>query len=214
MLCRLPVSLTGLLCVGLASSAIAAEPAAPVAAPAAATSFASIVRQRSGLRTLAIDYPWKIHRDASVEVRLVTDDNAASALVSPLYFVSEYFKGDVARKVYHCLDAAADRERSESFLQDKTEFKIIGRRNSLGRAAVLVNPQDKSKRLHGKEPHFVASSKAIFLLLDCWAVNDKLLTLDLPRESFAKSGQLHVWFLRGGRALWEETLAWPGYGKE
>ena len=41
-------------------------------------------------------------------------------------------------------------------------------------------------------------------------VPDTVCPLDLPRDSFSQRGQLHVWFLRGGRVLWEETVAWPG----
>ena len=114
------------------------------------------------------------------------------------------------KKVYHCLDGADDSDMVDSLLLDKIDFHIIARRNSLGRPAVLVVPEDKATKLHGKEAEFTAAIRAVFPLLDAWAVNDRLLTLDLPRDSFSQRGQLHVWFLRGSRVMWEETVAWPG----
>ena len=128
-------------CLGCLISLARADPpeetASPAAAPAAAkqanrTSFVSLVRAR-GQQTLMIDYRWKLHPDASVEVRLLPAD-AGAATVSPLYFVSEYLKGDVSRKVFHCLDAADTREAVESFTEDKIDFQVIGLREFAGPA--------------------------------------------------------------------------------
>jgi hypothetical protein len=171
-----------------------------------------VVQERSGRRTLAVDYRWKVHADASIEVRLVAA-GADGSLAAPVYFLSEYFRGDVRLKTYHCHTAADKEETTDSFVRDNTEFKIVGRRNSLDRPAVLVLPRDQAKKAHGGNPEFVVTPKAVFLLLDSWAVNDHLLALDLPREEFSEAGTLHVWFLRSERVLWEETVRWPGYGK-
>ena len=190
-------------CLGCLISLVRADPpeetATPAAAPAAAkqanrTSFVSLVRAR-GQQTLMIDYRWKLHPDASVEVRLLPAD-AGAATVSPLYFVSEYLKGDVSRKVFHCLDAADTREAVESFTEDKIDFQVIGLRNSLGRPAVLVLARDVPPPSHGKQSKPVESPKAVFVLLDCLALGDHSLSLDLPRDRFAQAGLLHVWFLR------------------
>ena len=51
---------------------------------------------------------------------------------------------------------------------------------------------------------------AVFYPPDAWAINDRLLLLDLPRDSFDKPGKLYIWFLRGDRILWQEELMWPG----
>jgi hypothetical protein len=202
--------------ISLAGAAPPEEAVSPGAAPAAAkqgnrTSYVSIVRGRGGQQTLVIDYRWKLHRDASVEVQLVPAE-ARSPAVAPLYFASEYFKRDVSRKVFHCLDAADMREAVDSFTQDKIDFEIIGRRNWLGRAAVVVLARDTPEPAHGKEVKTVDSPRAAFLMLECWALGDQSLGLDLPRDRFAPPGTLHVWFLRSNRVLWEETVAWPGYG--
>jgi len=202
-----------------ANKPVAAEADKPAAAEqtpgqakkkAVPTNYASIVQQRPGQNTLVIDYLWKVHDKTSVEVRLVPTDEAESAIVAPLYFLSEYLRGDVPKKVYHCLDAGGDHDVIESFTKDKTEFRVVGLRNSLGRPAVMVVPRDMAVKKHGKEAEFVPSLRAVFLTLDCWAVNDRMLTLDVPREGFSKPGQLHVWFMRGERVLWEEAVAWPG----
>ncbi len=201
--------------VALACAAPPDEPASPDAPAKKAnpTSFVSLLRERSGQQTVMIHYRWKLHSDASVEVRLAPAD-AASAAVAPLYFVGEYFKGDVSRKVFHCLDAADHRETADSFSKDKIDFQILGQQNSLGRPAILVLPCQQVENAHGKEAGSPDSPKAVFLLLDSWALDDETLNLDLPRQRFADPGLLHVWFLRSNRALWEETVPWPGYRKK
>ena len=154
------------------------------------TNFVSIVSGRAGTQTLVIAYPWKIHQQASVEVRLLTGEHAEGTIVTPLYFTSEYFKGQMWKKIYHCLDGAADSDMADSLLLDKIDFHIIARRNSLGRPAVLVIPEDKATKLHGKEAEFTAALRAVFPLLDAWAVNDRLLTLDLPRGHVFPAGSV------------------------
>ncbi len=136
--------------ISLACAAPPDETASPGAAPAAkkgnSTSYASLVKDRSGRPVLMINYRWKLYPATSVEVRLAAPDEAPAKVV-PLYFVREYFQGDVSRKVFHCLDEAEQRETVESFLKDNMDLQIVGRRNSLGRPAVLVAPRDKvSKR--------------------------------------------------------------------
>ncbi len=192
-------------------------------------SFVTLVKERSGQQTLAIHYRWKVHDQASVEV-LLAPAAAPSTIVVPLYFVSEYFKGDASRKIYHCQDAAEGHETVDSFTKEKMDFQIIGRRNSLDRPAVLVLPHDQPQtpsekaaekaaekapeKASDKEAESVESPRAVFPLLDAWALDDRSLSLELPREAFATAGQLHVWFLRSDRVLWEETVPWPGYEKK
>ena len=113
-------------------------------------------------------------------------------------------------KVYKCLDLAEQGESMDSFVKDKVAFRIVARRNSLGRPAALVIPEDKGDEKRAEEPGSAAPRRAVFLLLDCWAVNDRLLNLDLPRDTFSEPGLLHVWFMRGERVMWEETVPWPG----
>ncbi len=171
-------------------------------------SFAAIVQLGGGRQVLSVAYPWTIHPQASVEVRLMKRD--ATAIVTPIYFVAEEFKGDASRKVYTCLDLAEQRENTASFVNENVRFRIVARRNSLGRAAALVIPEEKGDEKHVKASVSAASPRAIFLLLDSWAVNDRLLNLDLPRDAFSAPGMLHVWFMRGERVMWEETVPWPG----
>ena len=99
--------------ISLACAAPPDETASPGAAPAAkkgnSTSYASLVKDRSGRPVLMINYRWKLYPATSVEVRLAAPDEAPAKVV-PLYFVREYFQGDVSRKVFHCLDEAEQRK--------------------------------------------------------------------------------------------------------
>ena len=169
--------------------------------------FVTIVNEHGKRKTLAIDYRWSFHEKASVEVRLVTGQRASKGLIAlPVFFVGEYLKGQTQQRVYKCLDRAADAGTTDSFTADKMVFKIIAERNSLGRPALYVLPYPE-----GGTP--AERPGAVFLQLDAWAINSHLLSLDLPRDVFAESGTLFVWFIRGDKMVWEERVAWPGYGR-
>jgi hypothetical protein len=168
------------------------------------TSFVSLLKEGAGRQVLVINYRWKVHSKASIEVRLLPNDDKEETLVSPTYFVSDLFKGPVATKVYRCLDSAGDLATTDSFTKDKMEYKIIGQRNALGHPSILIIPYPEGGTVTRRPT-------AIFPLLDAWAINDRLLDLELPRDAFAKPGRLHVWFLRGDHEVWEEAIDWPGY---
>ncbi len=164
----------------------------------------TVLSERGGRKTLAIDYRWSVYDKASVEVRLVPAARAAKgAIVVPVFFVGEQFHGKVVDQVYRCLDKSADLGTTYSFTKDKMVYQIVGQRNSLGRPSVYVLPYDE-----GGTPD--QRPGAVFLQLDTWAVNDHLLSLDLPRDVFRQPGTLFVWFLRGEKLLWEQRVDWPG----
>jgi hypothetical protein len=175
-------------------------------------SLVAALAGHGGRQTLAIQYRWKVHENASVEVRLVPAERAEGTFVLPLDFVGQYlssrtkpksYETDLQQKVYRCLDRAGDEGQTETFEKDKMGFRIIGQRNSLGRPAVYVLAYNA-----GKPPQERAD--IVFLHLASWAVADDRLSLDLPPEIFGKPGKLFVWFLRGNRLLWEEQVPWPG----
>jgi hypothetical protein len=167
-----------------------------------------VATERTGRRTLSIDYRWQMHPKASVEVRLVPSERAArGTTVVPVCFAGEQMKGKIQEKVYKCLDSAETQDMVESFTKDKMVYRIVGAKNSLGRAAVYVLPYNE-----GEEPE--QRPGAVFLQLDAWSLGDHELSLDLPRDVFKAKGLLFVWFLRGEKVLWEEKVAWPGYGIE
>jgi hypothetical protein len=211
---RLLESAVVVLC--LSHCALGAEPneAAPVKVPQSAwkikmktaPSQIAVVAESGNRQTLNVNYRWRVHANASVEVRLIPGDERKNVSVVPVYFRGEYFTSEVSQKVYRCLDAAADRAPVESFTKDKMTFKIVGGRNSLGNSAVYVLPYNE-----GSTPE--KRPGAVFLELASWAVNDSALSLDLPRSVFTQSGTLVVWFIRGEQIVWQEKLAWPGYGK-
>lgn len=188
----------------------AAQPAAAATIPyrkrklVIKPTLVAVVPQRGGQLGLTVHYRWKLHDNASVEVRLVPGQRAQGTSVVPVSFQSEFCRGPVQLKVYRCLDHAATIETTESFTKDKMVYQIIGRQNSLGRPAVHVLPYNE-----GGTP--AERPGAVFLQLDCWAINDHVLNFDLPRDVFAKSGKLFIWFMRSDRVVWEETIDWPGY---
>jgi hypothetical protein len=153
---------------------------------------------------LALHYPWKVVANPSVEVRLVPGKPKKRMTASPIYFVGDLFKGDRVDKFYDCLNRASDRPYNWSFTQDKTVYRVQGSKNALGLGAVhvLAYPENETPN---------KSPAAVFYELSSWAIDNKKLSLELPHEAFAQSGTLFVWFLRGGKVIWEDQLAWPGY---
>lgn len=170
-------------------------------------SFVSLVQTRIGQHTLVVNYPWKVHQRPSVEVRLVTKKATDPNGARPLFFVDEYLKGEVSMKVYRCLDAASRTGTTERLKENGIEMEILGRRNSLGKPSVSI------VRKISADDDPTPGSAAIFCHLPAWSVNRAMLYLDLPRQYFSESGQLHVWFLRGDKVLWEQRVDWPGYEK-
>ena len=192
--------IVALFCLGcLVDFAVAAEPES--------RSFVSLVQTRIGQQTLVVDYPWKVHDRPSVEVRLVTKKAKDPREARPLFFVGEHFKGEVSLKVYDCLDAAAAVGTTKPLKVGDIEMEIVGRRNSLGKPAVSI----VRKIAADEDP--APGSGVVFCQLPAWSANRAMLCLDLPREYFAESGQLYVWFLRGKKVLWEQRVDWPGHGK-
>jgi hypothetical protein len=185
----------------------AAEKTGGAATPAKqpATKFACIVCERPGRPGLMIEYPWKLHAHSSVEVRYATAAQEKEITFAPIYFVAEYFKGANRDHIYHCLDTVSDRVERFTFTKDQVDFHVSGLKNLLGHPAVQVVAKEVGR-------HTKAAPIVIFPLLDGWAIDDKMLSFDLPADEFAAPGTLHVWFLRGDTAMWEQSLAWPGSG--
>ena len=167
------------------------------------TSYVSILKEGPGRRVLVINYPWRVHAKPSVEVRLVTKEDADPSGIRPLFFVKDYLKGQVLLDVYRSQDEGAGAGASRGLRENQIDLKILGRRNSLGKPSVCAARKAPSD---GPAPGAVAA----FCLLPSWSINKSWLQLDLPREYFAEPGKLYVWFLRDGRVLWEETENWPG----
>jgi len=193
-------------------------------APGSQGTYVSVVKEHAGLPTLAVNYRWKVHAQASVEVRLVTGKAAGDSAPTPLYFLSDFFRGAAKQKIYHCLDQA-DRGTTDSFIKEKTEYKIVGAKNHLGRASIMVLPFNPKSPTDAQDEDAWDRPTAVFPLLDAWALGDNVLALDLPVEvsyksesdkfprtlkAFSRPGKLHVWFLRGDKVLWANAVDWPG----
>jgi hypothetical protein len=164
-----------------------------------------VIAQPGGVKALSIHFRWSLYPNSSVEVRLVPGDEAKKATVSPIYF-AENLTGKVRDEFYTCLDHTGEGGHTYNFTKDKITYKMIGRRNALEKQGVHV-------QVHAEEGKKAAEEypSAAYLQLDTWAVDRETLSLDMPRDEFAKPGTLFVWFFRGDKAVWDEQIHWPGY---
>ncbi len=177
----------------------------------------SVRQLRDGQPTLRIKYPWKVYRQASVEVRLVTSQKAGAARVRPLMFVSNYMKGELKVKIYRAIDDAASGPVIVPITEKELDMEIFGGQNALGKPAICI-----ARQIPEDDP--VRGAVAVFTELSSWALDDQTLYLNLPGKArtaafdtpkpyFAPAGKLHVWFLRGDKVVWREKLDWKGYGE-
>jgi hypothetical protein len=173
------------------------------AGPDSAGRYVSIDKIKTGENVLVVRYPWRVHEKASIEVRLITEKKDMDARVRPLRFATLHFGDDAERRILRASDNALAHPSDGTAEAGGLTWRIVARGNHLGRAAVwFVNAAKKDSSLPG--------TAAALSPLDPWAIGDRLLMLDLPHDSFAQPGKLHVWFLRGERILWHEELSWPG----
>ncbi len=168
--------------------------------------YMAIVPEPGGRKTLTLGYRWPLHESASIEVRLVAGPKTEGTAVAPIYF-HELLKGKLEEELFKLLDKSDQRGGlTHTFTKEKIVYKMIGQRNSLGHQAVHVQVYTEDARPD-------SNPAVAFLQLDTWAVNPQVLSLELPRDEFPNAGTLFVWFFRGDKVVWEESIAWPGYGK-
>lgn len=224
---RLPLLLIAVWLIwpcGVCWAQIPRSAASDARKPKATPRVSLVKNKRRTDLALLISYPWKVHRRPSVEIRLVTGKEGDTAAVRPLFFLSDYMKGEVTVAVYRCQDEAAGAPVRESLTEKEVGFEILGRRNSLAKPSVCVvhrfaadepppgtAADEPTPDATADEPAY--GTAAVYCLLPAWAINKRLLRLDLPRQDFAKPGKMHVWFLREGTIVWKETLDWPGYAR-
>lgn len=185
-----------LLAAGGAAAA-AADWDFPVAEPV------RIIEQREDLPVLLVEYPWDVHRGASIEVRLVTAEEAEMRRLRPLFFTARAMRGEITSAVYRVEDGALVMPVRETVAADDRRYELVGDRNELGRAAVRA-----VWNAPRRDP--LGGAAAVYPLLSRWALGRDLLQLELPEPAFDSPGRLRVWLLRGERIVWQQDLAWPG----
>lgn len=199
----------------------ATKASAPAAAPAAAPTvrppkhwseaelggtkqpYAEVTRAASGKPIVAIHYPWQVHWRPSVEVRWMGDDEPDTAELRPLQFVASSMRGEIASAVFACRDRAAETPVHKTLKAQDRPFELHGSRNLLGKPAITI-------AFPAQDAGPDRPARAVFFLLESWAVDPRTLWLELPAEHFAERGRIRVWFYRGGDLVWWKTLAWPG----
>ncbi len=210
--------LLSLLCLAFASAALAADKTTrpPEMTEDRPSPDVRILQDHDGDLVLALHRPWKSFSRPSVEVCLLPDSLPATAKIRPMYFVSNYLKGQVTADLYRSLDQADEVPVRHPFSEKGLEFEIIGNRNSLGKAAVCVACRTEApaevpaKFATGDPKDAKGLSRATFCLLDHWAVEQESLYLDLPENYFSAPGRLQIWLLRDNRIVWSDTIRWPG----
>jgi hypothetical protein len=176
---------------------------AEIAGETKTTNLVSVDKTSTGATVLLVNYPWRVHDKASIEVRLVTDKRDFAARVKPLRFAAIRFDDESTHRILRTFDESVERPSELKLESAGLQWQVIGHSNHLGRAAewfVHTPPKNSS----------VIGTTAVFFPPDPWGMGDRLLMLDLPQMAFAESGKLYVWFLRGDRILWQEDLMWPG----
>jgi len=170
-------------------------------------SFVSLMTQITGEPILVIKYPWKRHARPSVEVRVLDEEEVDNPLIRPLFFVHDMMKGEVTSAVYHCQDRSDEVSQTASFTRDymegKIDFHIFGVRNTLGRPSACV-------ACRVVIPKRVPETRAAFCLLDAWAIDERMLCLELPAEYFSRPSKIRVWLLRDKDIVWTAVIPWPG----
>lgn len=171
-------------------------------------SYVSVAEQPDGEPILVIDYAWKVHARPSIEVCTLPDDQSEWPAIRPLFFLDKFFiKERIMKAVYRCLDGSEEVPTTGTFAEQDIDFEILGDSNSLKKPSVCVACRTKVPEIAK------GVARALFCLLDPWAVDERTLYLDLPQKHFAESGQIRVWFLRRQAVLWSETVAWPGFSQ-
>lgn len=165
---------------------------------------------------LIVEYPWKAHSKASVEVRLLREDDPATpeweddpdtSEVRPLAFVGRIMKGEVMLAAFRAQDLDMETTVTKTFhYKDRDyeiDYSIVAEKNHLGNSAgKIIFP--------GKPETAEPMPRVIYYPLEPWAADRDTLRLELPPEHFAKPGRVRVWFFRDDNILWWQTVAWPG----
>ena len=213
---RIPVlALTLLVASTSIPGTTRADPADPASVPSNgpatvmdtyAESFVSIARRSTGQPILAVNYPWREHAGASIEIRQLASDEVDNWGLKPLFFRHELMKGPASVAISRCLDKCSDGRARAEFTQREIDFEILGDRNSFSSPSVCVACRTKYKPTGGK-----TVSRAVFPLLEPWSADKRRLYLDLPTGYFPQECLVRVWMLRGRDIIWSTTVRWPGH---
>ena len=166
-------------------------------------SYVEVSTWPQGKPVLLVHYPWKVHGQPSVEVRLLADEEPDTAEIKPLAFVATMMKGDVTLAVYRCLDLTEETRLTKPFARHDMKFEVVSLKNRLGNAAgqVIFPPKREASD---------TVCRVIFFPLEPWAADAETLRLELPAEHFSAPTRVRVWFYREGNMVWWQTVPWPG----
>ncbi|HID75866.1 MAG TPA: hypothetical protein EYP56_07700 [Planctomycetaceae bacterium] len=116
-------------------------------------------------------------------------------------------RGNVIVTLYRAVDRAETGPTVARFTSQGIQFEALATRNSLGKAAASVACRTDVVSLERKRQ----TPRAVYPLLEPWALDERMLYLDLPRSHFAAPCKLRLWLMRDGDIVWAENVDWPGY---
>jgi len=192
--------------------------------------YVSLITRPTGEPILKIEYPWNRHARPSLEVRVLAPDEVDAPLIRPLFFVATIMEGEVTRTVYQCQGDSERTAQVATFRRDGMDFEVFGARNALGRPSVCAACRTAPGRrqtlaevieeAEQSEPEIESlveapkpETRAVFPLLDAWAVDRRTLYLELPAKYFSQPSKIRVWLLRRDDVLWRADVDWPGTGE-
>ena len=188
-----------------------AEPAVAAESQAAAdmvstdenASHVSLLPSPKGGNALLVEYPWQTHRQASLEICVVPNMAETALPRRPLRLVSSHVRGDAKADYYRAWDRGSAGAAVRSLPLGDATWDLIAGINWRGTSGVCA-----TRKIFEKDA--VTATWAVFWPLEPWSVDSRELRLELPPGQFREAGQMHVWFLRGEKVLWQQRLSWPG----
>lgn len=166
--------------------------------------YAKIDIYRRDVKVLKIHYPWRQYSNASIELRLVTSPDADPREIIPIHFKGNLMHGQAIIDVTSARTDAFSSGNTKIREIGGMEFSIRGERNLLGRPSVHMVTQ-----FGNDQP--APGTFVVYPYPEDWALDADDLFIPVPVKEFAKSGELNIWFMRGGRSIWHQKLWWPGY---
>lgn len=187
--------------------------------------YLSIVKTPTKVPVLKVEYPCHLHKDASLEIRVMMPETEADhSLTKPLYFEERWLQrhtkdGVRVRDAVEDCYLNADTEyltRELELFDPDADTLILGWTNVFEKREVAVLVRMENPRVGEEEITLAfpcASHCRVGIAPSVKApFNADAFGFELAGEVFQKPCKLRVWLLSGETFLFEEDILWPGFG--
>ncbi len=199
--------------------------------PERVSGTATVFKTPEGVNILKIAYPCDIHKDISLEVRILDDvTQKTPAMTIPLYFNDSILREKDARGITFSdvIFASMMESRSGSVILDQNaddpgvtqmtygdvKIGIAGRQSAMGPRQVSVRCVKKNTRTGNEEVTvvfpFLSASKMGNRPAKTTPREEESFLYDLADKDFLKPQKLLVWLLSGEKILMKTEVDWPG----